>query len=579
MRARFTTFALMLIGLSATGQNVHACDRPPNVVLKMREHVVLGRTVVLDGSESDDPDEHGGIVRYEWDFDGDDNYDYFETADYHPDGAFDGITTHVFTASGSCTVKFRAVDDADNWSNSFDVFVTVGPDTDGDEMPDSWEGLYELDPYNPADAPANADSPGGSEYSNLCEYLHRTNPTDSGSEPEGSDYNITLYVPGEIGYIQHAIDGSIDGDTVVVAQGVYYENVDFGAKEVTLTSTNPENPHVVAATILDGRGLGSVVKFENVGGGAALSGFTITGGNSTSGGGIYCEGASPTISNCVITGNDAADEGGGIYNLNGSGIITECVFSNNTAQMGGGMYNEGSNSSAELINCVFAGNTAYYGGAMRNSDYSTCTVVNCTFSRNTATWEGGGINIQYNAGVTVTNSILWGNISVNQCQNDEIYCGGSCTEAVSYCVIEPGGYSGNGSGYMSDQLPEFINPDNPAGDDDVFGTLDDGLLVWIQGPCIDVGDPTVAPLKDVTGRVRLDVPYREDSPDCYHDIGAYESPVIWFVDKTPPDNGNDGTSWENAYYEVYVSVNRGCGGLWWFCRHGEESALAKLERT
>ncbi|MDO8303742.1 MAG: hypothetical protein Q7T18_10915, partial [Sedimentisphaerales bacterium] len=56
------------------------------------------------------------------------------------------------------------------------------PDTDGDGMPDGWEVQYGLNPLNPADAqgsPLDND-----DYSNLCEYLHGTDPrTYNGSMP------------------------------------------------------------------------------------------------------------------------------------------------------------------------------------------------------------------------------------------------------------------------------------------------------------------------------------------------------------------------------------------------------------
>ena len=56
---------------------------------------VVGQSVLLDGSYS--YTSTGTIDRYTWDFTNDGIYDYYETPSYHPDGAFDGKTTHAYS--------------------------------------------------------------------------------------------------------------------------------------------------------------------------------------------------------------------------------------------------------------------------------------------------------------------------------------------------------------------------------------------------------------------------------------------------------------------------------------------------
>ena len=55
-----------------------------------------------------------------------------------------------------------------------------------------------------------------------------------------------LYVPTpEYPTIQSAIDSAIDDDTVIVSKGIYVENINFGGKNIVVTSVNPDSPNVV----------------------------------------------------------------------------------------------------------------------------------------------------------------------------------------------------------------------------------------------------------------------------------------------------------------------------------------------
>ncbi len=139
-----------------------------------------------------------------------------------------------------------------------------------------------------------------------------------------------IAVPGRYSTIQAAIDAARDGKIIVVEPGLYQENIDFKGKAVTLRSADPDDPEVVAATILDSGGSGSVVTFQNgEGEEAVLSGFTITGGG---GGGIAVWGASATITGNTISGNRAAS-GSGIYvGANSSVFVEENTISGNKTE-------------------------------------------------------------------------------------------------------------------------------------------------------------------------------------------------------------------------------------------------------
>lgn len=86
-----------------------------------------------------------------------------------------------------------------------------------------------------------------------------------------------LRVPSQYRTIQAAIDAARNGDVVLVAAGLYRENLDFKGKAVTVRSAAG-----AVRTVVDGSSKGSVVVFRSgEGPGSVLAGFTLRNGGGT----------------------------------------------------------------------------------------------------------------------------------------------------------------------------------------------------------------------------------------------------------------------------------------------------------
>jgi hypothetical protein len=188
----------------------------------------------------------------------------------------------------------------------------------------------------------------------------------------------TRTVPGDFTTIQAAVEAARSGDIVIVASGNYRGNYILLDKEITLASTNPDDPCVVASTIIDSSGYASPAMIFGAGAteNTVLDGFTITAGTynpidrvapvapnkngldgySIAGGAMYINaGSSPTIRNCVI--RDTAIRGGHAS----AGLAADATSAAGRGGWAGGSYGGG----------VFIDSGA-------NPTFIRCTVTNCS---------------------------------------------------------------------------------------------------------------------------------------------------------------------------------------------------------
>ncbi|MBI5869454.1 MAG: right-handed parallel beta-helix repeat-containing protein [Actinobacteria bacterium] len=262
------------------------------------------------------------------------------------------------------------------------------------------------------------------------------NVSEAYSSPATVIVNISseaqiLQVPSEYGTIQAAIDAASNGDTVLVADGVYDENITFRGKAITVQSVNG-----AGSTAIQGTGVNSpVVTFASgETANAVLDGFVIdnqaAAGNLTRG--IYIAGnSSPSIRNCTINGNYSSANGSGVYITGATSTVTLTdtnVTGNSTTMSGGGIWSNSPLSiSRGSVSDNAALNTASAGGGLYLSGSAVMTISGTSISENSAQW-GGGV---YSSGpkLTVTGSYIEGNYATHYSGGGLSLSGGAASAA------------------------------------------------------------------------------------------------------------------------------------------------------
>lgn len=228
--------------------------------------------------------------------------------------------------------------------------------------------------------------------------------------------------------LQSAIEMTIDGETIWVADGLYTP-IATDNMSIVIRSVNG-----AAETVIDGKlksrcaALGSALGMTN----SVLIGFTLQNGQTPyssgelGGGGV----AGGTLFNCMIVDNISQNNGAGA-------------------------------SYSTLINCILAGNHAdwSYGAGAYSSK-----LINCTVTENTGIREGVGV---YNC--AVTNSIVWGNM-----YGDASRINNHASSIFEHSCTTP---LPQGSGNI-DSDPQFT---------DTFNRL---FTLTESSPCFDIGTNT-----------------------------------------------------------------------------------------
>ncbi len=404
----------------------------------------------------------------------------------------------------------------------------------------------------------------------------------------------TRYVDGSVGAsgdgrswgtafktIQQAIDAAYEGETVIVAQGIYVENICFKGKNIVLRSVGPSDPAVVADTIIDGAGSGSVVTFDGTENETCLlSGFTIRNGTGPADSGVKGSssvglGDAPrthaTIRNNIITGNSTWWHGGGITWCGGT--IENNTIMANSALSGGSGGGGLAWCNGTIRNNVIVGNSATgqnsFGGGLAWCDG---VVRNNVIAGNTANNVGGGLwgcggavhnnTIVGNAAATggglsscngsIMNCIIWGNTAPSAAQLHD-------SSAPGYSCIQ--GWTGGGEGNIAEH-PGLLDVD--GADNNPLGYEDNDYRLSTESPCIDAGknEDWMRRANDIDGNLRI----FDGGRSLTVDMGAYEFGSLPFrvLSVVSATGGGTELTWYSRpgdSYVIWSSANL-LGGQW-----------------
>jgi hypothetical protein len=183
--------------------------------------------------------------------------------------------------------------------------------------------------------------------------------------------------------IKAAIAAAANGDTIWIAPGVYGENNSTG-KDLTLIGTQG-----AAVTILDGANRRRLLTLAT-GADVSLVGLTLQDGKNTTAtpvcGGCYIDdGATLTITDCVLTGNFSAIVFSPWKKSPAALTMSRClVTANVSGEDGVGINADNSLATLAISDSRFESNVAKWGGAIKAGFGAVTTIERCTFASNYA---------------------------------------------------------------------------------------------------------------------------------------------------------------------------------------------------
>jgi hypothetical protein len=371
----------------------------------------------------------------------------------------------------------------------------------------------------------------------------------------------TISVPADSSSIQTAINGALDGDTILVADGHYFERLNLLGKSLLVTSEfelDHDTAHI-GSTIIDGDttvlgvvDTGSVIRAESFSGDVAarVQGFTIQNGYANEGGGIYCRSYDLSIEHCILSGNTA--ETGSVACLHYGGLalrFDSCRIEKGSIQslMYVKGYDEPKMWESELINCELSDihislrEPTRVANCVMDSCWITVlqlpsiyTLTNCTMHHSYTEIIDDGTVVMYSCTLIATNlnCDMFSQVEFSNCLVQGDISAATHGLDINGCTVIGSLQLGSGGG-------------SPA-------TIGNTILVSDGGPAISCEDPGSLKLYccDIFG---FDSIWLESAP------GALDTTDVFFLDPLFCDP--DSADYRLVDYSPCLPANNDCDSL------------------
>jgi len=348
--------------------------------------------------------------------------------------------------------------------------------------------------------------------------------------------NRVIHIPGDYATIQEGIDVAYNGDTVLVADGIYTENINFLGKAIAVRS---ENGHEATTIEIQNTGIPVVTFNTNENTNSVLEGFTVNGDLSYWG--VYCDHSSPFIYNNVIKNHECGIKvdfgspiirkneisfcdhseiephvGGGIQLMNSNDVVIDSnVIHNNWANVSGGIHTDGCSNVRVERNLIYSNDCVYVSG-IKIDRGSNFVIINNTLVDNSASDRLGVILFWDSNDISIINNICafnneWGIYSWGSSYNIVVDFNDTYENSPGNINgIEPG----PGSIYTN---PMFV---------DIYNN---NYQLTAGSPCINAGNPDSPLDPDGTiadiGALYFDISVSEFTLDIDEVLGEQGQPV------------------------------------------------------
>jgi hypothetical protein len=268
-------------------------------------------------------------------------------------------------------------------------------------------------------------------------------------------WNVYRDGSGDAPTIAAAVDSAASGEYILVYPGEYAEHDIVVDKAVVIKGV-----YGPAYTRVNAHGLGRCFVLEPESASMRLEDLTLKRGAAEGagmlgwGGAVLCRSGAMFV-NCVVTGSTAR-EGGGVFVDGASPSIVNCkVYANVADERGGGVYLSSADASFERS--IIAQNAAGTDGGAVYGDESNPSFVNCTLSHNRAGGHGGGVYVGAGSQADLETSIIAFGSGGAGLYGDEDALGASL-----FCCDVFGNDGGEFGGSISNQIGEngtiSVNP-------------------------------------------------------------------------------------------------------------------------